>query len=97
MQFQPAKVFALLLFVSTPILMLLGVINAFANSFGLQKAVNFFQVLSLGSLVILLGIFLVTSLGVTFNFKQIGGVGAAQPPAAGGTAPSNNPKGGFSA
>ena len=96
MQFQPMRVFGLLLFVSTPIFMLLGVINSFATSSGLARAVSFFEVIALGSLAMMIGLAIWERAGLTFNFGQR----AAQPAATAappGTAPSNNPKGGFSA
>jgi hypothetical protein len=95
MQFQPMRIFGLLLFVSTPIFMLLGVINSFATSSGLGKAVSFFEVIALGSLAMMIGLAIWERAGLTFNF----GPRAAQPAAtaAPGTAQQNNPKGGFSA
>ena len=56
MQFQPMRIFGLLLFVSTPIFMLLGVINSFATSSGLARAVSFFEVIALGSLAMMIGL-----------------------------------------
>ncbi len=67
MQFQPARLFGLVLFVSTPIFMLLGIVNVFSASSGLAKAVGFFQILSLGSLVILIGLFVWHALDIRMN------------------------------
>ena len=91
MQFQPARVFGLILFVATPLFMLLGMINSFAPSNGLAKVVNFFSVLSLGSLAILIGLFVLNALGVQMNFG---------PRSVGNPPPGTRPQGtgsGFSA
>jgi hypothetical protein len=93
MKFQPARLFGLILFVSAPIFMFLGIINVFTASTGLAKAVSFFEILTLGSLVILLGLYVWNALGIQMNFgpRAIGG------PPPGGRPQSSGPGDGFSA
>jgi hypothetical protein len=90
-QFQPMRAFGLLFFVTMPIFMLLGVVNAFAVSSGLSKAVTFFEVLAFGSLALMIGLAIWERAGLTFNF------GPRVGPGPGPTAGQENPKGGFSA
>jgi hypothetical protein len=96
MQFRPARLFGLILFVSAPIFMFLGIINVFAVSSGLSKAVSFFEILTLGSLVILPGLFVWNALGIQMpNFGPR--AAGAQPPGQPGRTQGPGPDGGFSA
>jgi len=93
MQFQPMKVAALVFFVAMPIFMLLGMIDAFAASAGLNKAVTFFEVLAFGSLALMIGLAIWERTGLRFDFAQRAGT----PATPGATAQRKNPDDGFSA
>jgi len=92
MQFQPMKIAALLFFVAMPIFMLLGMIDAFAASGGLNKAVTFFEVLAFGSLALMIGLAIWQRTGLRFDFTQQTGTKAP-----GTASPHEGPDGGFSA
>ena len=96
MQFQPMKIAAVLFFVTMPIYMLLGFIDAIATASGLGKVVNVFQVLAFGSLALMIGLAIWERTGLRFDFAQRVGPGAARPGPTRMAGPDNH-DGGFSA